>query len=402
VNLITNAVRRFQQRGPAWLLGLLLFVLCAGAARGADGRRFLFIVDVSSGMKPLDAALRETLFDLIYSGARGQMTNGDTYGLWLAGDKLDTSFPMETWKEKFAVELGAKAVSHVKDRGLKGRANLLPAFVDMNRVVKNVGDLTVILISNGETPLTGTPYDEFINARTRELVVPMKAKKATINTVLVAQEGKFVAWAVNSPQFLIEIPHVAVKPKPAKVEPPVARPAVVAQPAKVTPPPPRVAANPIIITRESVAEERRSYVSSATTTNAAPSAAVVAAPTNVLSSAPLEMTNALVSLVTNAPGLTNQPKMVVETSAPTNALAVVAAPVVTNSIQPASVVPAEVTLPLSAPTPERNLSFILLCVGAGAGGAFFIVLCVLLLGRSRRREPSLISQAIAREQMQAR
>jgi len=42
----------------------------------------------------------------------------------------------------------------------------------------------------------------------------MKRAKVTLNTALVAQDGEFVAWGVNSPDFLIDVPYVAPKPKP--------------------------------------------------------------------------------------------------------------------------------------------------------------------------------------------
>ncbi len=380
---------------PVLFLALTLLASPAWSAPKAEGKRFLFIVDTSAGMKSLEMPLRETLFDLIYSGARGSMTNGDTYGVWLVGDQTDTSFPMETWRAKFAVEMGAKVVTHVKDHGFKGRANLAPTFVDVNRIVKNVEDLTVILISNGETPLTGTPFDEAINGRARELSPEMKLKKATVNTALVAQEGKFVAWALNSPQFLVEIPLVAPRSRPVKVELPVAAPVAVVKPASAAAPP-RVASNPIIITKESVAEERRSYVSSATTTNKPAETPVAIVATNVVPPAPALASNAVVNVVTNqtntvahaAPVATNVP------------VSSVVSPVV-HETKATNAITAEVVTPPGAPVPARGLGFIFLCIGAGAGGALLIVSCVLFFSRGRR-EPSLISQAIAREHLQVR
>ena len=392
---------------PVLFLVVTLLAAPVWAAQKAEGKRFLFIVDTSAGMKPLDMPLRQTLFDLIYSGARGHMTNGDTYGVWLVGEKNNTSFPMESWKEKFAVEIAAKAVSHAKDQGFKGQANLTLALADASRIVKNIGDLTVILISNGETPLLGTPFDDVINARYRELAPVMKAAQATVNTALVAQDGKFVAWAANSPQFLLDVPFVAPRPKPVKVEPPVVAPVAVAKPAKVVAAPPRVAANPIIITKESVAEERRSYVSSAMTTNAPP-APVVAAVTNAASSPLIILTtNAVMAVATNL--TTNViAKPSVPVSPATNlAPAMAAVAVVTLETKSTNVAVAPAVTPVVPPVvppvaAARDMSFIFLCAGAGAGGALVIVLGVLFFTRARRREPSLISQAIARERMDAR
>jgi hypothetical protein len=390
------------------LLVVSLLAAPAWSAQTAGGKRFLFIIDASSGMKPMEMPLRETLFDLIYSGARGHMTNGDTYGVWLVSDRNDTSFPMETWKEKFAVEIAAKAVSHLKDHGFKGRPNFMQAMVDVTRIVKNVEDLTVILVSNGGTPLVGTPFDEAINARQRELAPAMKAAKLTFNTALVAQDGKFVAWALNSPQFLLDIPYVVPKAKPLKVEPPVIAPQVASKPAKVVAAPPRVASNPIIITKESVAEERRSYVASLTTATTAPEA-----PTNAVTISPAPaITNAVTSVIAHE---TNA--AVAKPSAPLNlatnvaTLATVATTVTveaqsTNTAVVAATVPPAVLPAVASPASPvengRSTSFILWCIVAGVAGAFIMLMLVLLIGRARRREPSLISQAIARERMQAR
>ena len=193
-----------------WLAFLTCFaaVFAAGAgepsARSAN--RFLFILDTSSAMKPLELTVRETVFDFIYSGVHGRMTNGDTYGIWLASNENDTSFAMETWRPKYNVELGARATVHVKEHGYKGKARLDLALTDALRVVKRIQDLTIVIVSNGETPLAGTPFDEEINARFRELAPLLKTEKKTLNTVLVAQDGAVVAWAVNSPTELLNLP----------------------------------------------------------------------------------------------------------------------------------------------------------------------------------------------------
>ncbi|HEY0551049.1 MAG TPA: hypothetical protein VGF13_15700, partial [Verrucomicrobiae bacterium] len=261
-------------------LCLLLSVL-ASALQGepiTSSNRFLFIIDTSAAMKPLETKLRETVFDLIYSGLRGQMTNGDTYGIWLLNGQNNTSFPMETWKHKHILELAAGAASYVKTNGTKGKAHLEVAFADVQNVLKNVGDLTVILVTDGSTPIMGTRFDDAINARWRETAPGLKRAKVTLNTVLVAQDGEFVAWAANSPEFLIDIPLVKPKPRPARVEvaatnaPPLT-PATVAS-ESVAAAKPRAASPPIIITRETVAQEKRSYYSSTAPNETSPVAQV--------------------------------------------------------------------------------------------------------------------------------
>ena len=383
-------------------VALLLAVPVVAAPRPVSSNRFLFVVDTSASMKPFEAPLREALFDLIYSGARGRMTNNDTYGIWMVNEKNDTSFPMETWRLKQNVELAATAVTAVKEHGLKGKALLDIAMADLAQVIKNVDYVTVVLVSNGETPIHGTRFDDAINARLRELAPEMKRAKATLNLALVAQDGEYVAWAVNSPEFLLEIPFVAHKPKPVKVEVTVEKPAssasnavrIAAAPVVIQ----RIASSPIIITRESVAQERRSYVSAATIPDATPALVV----SNLVPAvAVVAVTNAHVAIATNvqtaiAPTIALPPA----TNLPVAKTAVAAAKVERASTKVVEI--SELAIPaVSSPASPTTSGARSILWWALTGGSVTLacVFGVMLLFRGRRRETSLISQSLMRERI---
>jgi hypothetical protein len=381
----------------------LLISVLASALQGqpiTSSNRFLFIIDASAAMKPLEKSVRETVFDLIYSGLRGQMTNGDTYGIWLVNGQNNTSFPMETWKHKHILELAAGAASYVKTNGGKGKAHLEVALADAQTVLKNVGDLTVILVTDGSTPLTGTRFDDAINARWKETAPRLKRAKATLNTVLVAQDGEFVAWAANSPEFLIEIPLVKPKPKPAKVEvavtnAPASTPDSVAL-ASVAAPKPRVISPPIIITRETVAQEKRSYYSSTapTETMSATQVATNAVP-EVVPATATDLAIVTNTGVTNAAAASTAPETTFTNPRP----AIASTPVATVepvSIQSVAIAPTQTSTGASTPTAGvTTAGTALFWAGIGAGGMLALVVMVMIF--RRRVEPSLISQAFMRE-----
>ena len=384
------------------LLGLLLFLLptrASAAPPATNSNRFLLLLDTSLAMKPLETAQREATFDLVYSGLRGHMTNGDTYGLWLAGERNDTSFPMESWKLKYAVELAAKAAVHVKDRGYKGRSALDSALADVKRVVQNVGDLTVVLVSNGETPVKGTPFDDAINARFAELAPAMKLAGVTLNTVLVAQDGEFVAWAVNSPEFLIEMPSLPARTGKKKFQLAQAERAAATAKAEAAAEKPRAAVAPLIITKESVAQEKRSY-SAATTLTVEPGVAATTnvAPSNAVSTAAVAPTsNNPVAVAPKAP--TNSPALAAMPQAvPTSAVVAVTIPTPAST---AVVLPALAPKPVAPPEPAAPVQDapVILWAAAGSGATLVLVLAALLFARSRRAQPSLISQALVRERV---
>jgi hypothetical protein len=413
------------RRGLLWPLLVLAFLLCfqtafaAGAPQVTSSNRFLFIIDGSASMKPFEKVARDTLFDLIYSGVRGRMTNGDTYGVWIAGELNDTSFPMQVWKSKHSVETAAKAALYVKERGFKGRSRLDIALTDAVRVVKSVEDLTIILISNGETPIAGTPFDTEMNQTFRDLAPSMKKAKVTLNTTLVAQDGNLVAWAANAPEFVIEVPYVVAKPKKPKAEPIVAAVTPAPAPVKAVPEAksepvvvqkPR-ASSPIVITKETVARERRSYqaMTDAASSNDVPE--LVA--TNDDTPAVITNPGPALATVTSAPSATitsvtvqADKTVVVPRTNPATATAAVAA-VTKREATNAAVALAPKVEPPSKPStasatneaPAGTSFHPMLWAAFGAGLALAGVLAVYFVIRSRRVEPSLISEALAQERL---
>jgi hypothetical protein len=406
------------------LLACFAAVLSARAQSSPllSSNRFLFIIDASSSMKPFDDALREAIFDLIYSGIRGRMTNGDTYGVWVVTDRNDTSFPMGTWRSRSGVEIGVKATAHVKERAFKGKPRLDLAMADALRVIKNVGDLTIVLVSNGETPVAGTPFDDAINACFRELAPQMKRAKKTLNTTLVARDGALVAWAANAPQFLIDVPNVPLTPKPAQTEvatAPTNAPAIASNvTVKVAPSPFKNALNPllqsrggapIIITRETVAAEKREFAAmTSTVTNSEPgrastNAVATASETNSIPSSVShsnEVALAVASTNAVAPASPASAPAPNETRDPaTNVAAVISSPQkpeVAKATGPL-VQPAEMAGAAIPPgTEARPLSPIVWSlIGAGVALLCVLIGALVLVARSRRQESSLISQALA-------
>jgi hypothetical protein len=371
-------------------------------------------------MKPLENTLRQSVFDLIYSGVRGRMTDGDTFGIWLVSDRIDTSFPMDTWKARYNVETAAKAAAHATSRGWKSKARLDLAIADALHVVENVDDLKIILVSNGETPIAGTPFDSEINAKFRELAPQMKLANATLNTVLVAQEGELVAWAANTAEFLIEFPNVpprkmrapkaevaAIKTIPARTvistTAPVVKAVAVAEK-------PRVAASPIIITKDTVAQERQAFLamtSIGASTNTAPSNIVIQKDLVTLTN-PVAVAATNAAEKTIAPAMTNSvaSKTATPATPPTNSPREVESRSI--AMEQPRTNQAAVAPPMAAtPPPAMTHSAVQpanspwLLISLGALGALVCVLVTVVLIRSRRAEPSLISQVVAQERVRA-
>src|SRR4029453_3929583 len=106
----------------AQLLGVAATTIQKTPRQASDPARFLFVVDTSSSMKRLDAANRQTIFDLIYDGLNGRMRSNDTYGLWtFAEDAHAGEFPMQIWNPTNNLNLATEAATFLKSRPYKGK-----------------------------------------------------------------------------------------------------------------------------------------------------------------------------------------------------------------------------------------------------------------------------------------
>jgi hypothetical protein len=237
---------------PTFLM-LTLLALCgsAGAATPNSapvrlaslppGDRFLFLVDASAGMSKLGYASRQAVFDLIWSGLGGHMRAGDTFGVWTFSDEPHPGkLPMQIWNTN-SLEQASLVGRFLRDQPYEKRADLGKAVSTANVVAQRVKDLTVFIITDGSSRITGTPFDDAINELFKQRTSSARQNKRPLITTLVARGGDFMRWSVTWPNEEILMPERVSKPI-------VARPSTNAAPAAA----PRLAARapvaPIIIT----------------------------------------------------------------------------------------------------------------------------------------------------------
>ncbi len=184
-----------------------------------SGNRFLFIVDTSSNMRSLDLANRQALFDLVYFGINQQMTNGDTFGIWTFNKALHAGeFPLQTWNSTNNLQLGSRAATFLKQKSYSGKCNLDLVMTNVNALVRTIRDVNIVLLTDGTTPIHGTPFDEQINlAWQNRAAARAKAEKPFV-TALAARNGKFSAVFVSLPGEPVLLPPPSL-PQLAKTKP---------------------------------------------------------------------------------------------------------------------------------------------------------------------------------------
>src|SRR5437870_2941319 len=162
-----------------WALGfgVLAWLLSASLCRGQlpaqtnsakstlHSNRYLLVVETSRAMQRRSDGVLKAVQDLLASGMHGQLRRGDTLGLWTYNEDLFAGqFPLQQWTPETHRNVAIKVLSFLKGQTYEKRANLDKAVAAMEGVIKNSEFITVILISSGDQPVQGTPFDERINS----------------------------------------------------------------------------------------------------------------------------------------------------------------------------------------------------------------------------------------------
>jgi len=232
---------------PHSILNLILWIgltigtvpFGAGAAShlsaSASGERFLFVVDKSSGMERLQDATEATIFDLIGSGIYGQMQAGDTFGLWTFNKETSAGkFSMQVWDPRKARQQATVVAAFLSGVEYEGSSNLKDVTEKLKKIIHSVSNVTVFVISDGDSQMKGTPFDKTINAEYKNQRKQRASAKRPFVTTLIARDGWIIDQSVTVAGTRIDLP-----PRPALTEPP---PPALATTAKSNP----IVSSPIV------------------------------------------------------------------------------------------------------------------------------------------------------------
>jgi hypothetical protein len=205
----------------------LLAALCIGAetftnpppsaAPNPNGSKFLFVIDTSSGMGKLDLANRQTLFDLIYTGVNHQMQPFDTFGVWTFNTKVYAGeYPMQVYETDKLLELASRATFFLKSKKYTGKCEMDVAIVNLASLLRSVKDVNFFILTDGVTPVHGTPFDEPINQVFKQRAAEQRKAAKPFILTLAVRAGTMTKAQVTLPGEDIDLPPapVIVQAKP--------------------------------------------------------------------------------------------------------------------------------------------------------------------------------------------
>ncbi len=222
-------------------------------AEPPGGNRFLFIIDTSASMKSTASDTLQAVDEIIQSSASGQLHRGDTLGVWTFNAQLYPGvLPLQTWSPENKNEIASRTGAFLKQQRYGRESQLMAALEGMYAVIKGSDIITIFLISNGQSPIQGTPFDDQINASYAENLKEMKRNRKPIVTVLQAKRGKIIKYTVNALPWPVVIPEVPIPIKTAETvgtaaaTPPEVTPHETAPPAAKPTPTPAPPPPPIV------------------------------------------------------------------------------------------------------------------------------------------------------------
>lgn len=233
--------------------------------------RYLIIVDTSAPMRRRAPAVQKAVENLLRSSMAAQLDAGDTIALWTFDEQLYAGkFPLQVWQPELTDVVASNILAHLKGQRYQAKtSNFDTVAPTLNRVVQGSYRLTVLLISDGNERISGTPFDRQIEGAFAEKFKAQEKDRMPFITVLRSMLGQYrnatvnlAPWPVEFPEFPPEPAVVeAPKPVPPEVKPaprPLAPPLILTgkKPAAVTnQPPAQTNAAPVVPTNAAAVTE---------------------------------------------------------------------------------------------------------------------------------------------------
>ena len=180
-------------------------------------QRWLLIVETSRSMQRRSEAVFQTVQDLLTSGMAGQLRPGDTLGVWTFSDDLYAGrFALQTWSPEAQQDIASSALTFLKGQKYGKQANFDKVLPALNQVIKDSRLLTVVLVSSGDQKMRGTLFDAQINEFWQKWHTPQQKARMPFVTVLRAKAGQLAEYALNTPPWPTQMPHLSQETQSAE------------------------------------------------------------------------------------------------------------------------------------------------------------------------------------------
>lgn len=202
-------------------LALLMAPRIPAAAPGpksSAGVCYIFGADTSFSMARQKHAVAQAVAQLIGTGLSGQMRDGEVFALWTFNERVfPNRFTPQVWTSEQAPALAEGARKFLAGQWCEKQTRIDSLIAELRRAGAAAETLVVLLFSDGDTPLQGTPFDSEINQLYRRYGRELRRLKQPFVTTLVFRNGDLSAWAVHRGIEGFQLPQLPASATPAPI-----------------------------------------------------------------------------------------------------------------------------------------------------------------------------------------
>jgi hypothetical protein len=212
-------LRDFNVALPSFLL-LVGFVLAtrahaSGAETSRGPNRCLFIVETSRAMQRRVGGTVETIERLLGSGLQQQLRRGDSIGVWTYSQTLRAGeFPLQQWSDDAVNAIISRISEHVRTQRFEKISSFESVRAPLRDLIRESPRILCVIISSGETPVSGTPFDDEIAHVFAKWKAEQERARMPFVTMLSAANGKVVGHAIAPAPWPIQVPQLPAATKP--------------------------------------------------------------------------------------------------------------------------------------------------------------------------------------------
>jgi hypothetical protein len=216
-----------RQRRRRLAFGLMIWLsalLASPHAHAQDAstnqpNRFLLVFETSTVMKKNLPTTKGILDDMFSGNIQNEMRTDDDLAVWTVDQSLHTgTFGMTSWSPDDAETYSANLSDFLSHEKYSRKASLAALQPTLNRVVKSSDRLTVIIFCDGNSRLSGTPYDDGINQIITNATSRLHGEPTPFVVVLRAYQGTYLGCSVNR-SLPLNIPKFPKPPAPKSTGP---------------------------------------------------------------------------------------------------------------------------------------------------------------------------------------
>lgn len=233
-------------RGPYSLGGLwpmLWYLLGALSAFAAEPvapfpHRYLFVVDTSYSMAARSTILRELAFQLVRDGLDGRIQTGDAVELWTFTDEVRLrAILTRAWSPQLNQATALRMKQALENARFERQNRMDLVIREVDTAVRQGFPMTILLFSDGDQPLKGTPFDGPINALYKQLGRDVRQRNQVFVTAFAAHNGQLTGWQVSAGERPVRLP-LPITSVTASATPSTGAPPVVTETPTPSPPKP--------------------------------------------------------------------------------------------------------------------------------------------------------------------